>query len=110
MSTPPYTDKEKEDIDFILDFSLLLDRSRQIHINNFNTKIDGDYIDTHYILKPPVKCGDGKKRYTPMEYLDYLFQDPSYDDMLEAANAKTTYQVSYTLGMNGIMVIHVVHS
>jgi plasmid stabilization system protein ParE len=98
-----YTEKEKQDIYRILDFTFQNPETRQRQIADLKS-IGGDSVIFHYTLNPPPRCGDGKRRYSPGEYLDYLIPNPTLDVLLENATAADPkYIYSYSLGANGIL-------
>lgn len=98
-----YTEKEKQDIFNILDFTFQNPETRQGRISDLET-IKGTSVTFFYTLIVPPRCGDGKRRYSPGEYLDYLISDPTLDILLENASAAHPNHIySYSIGANGII-------
>ena len=98
----PYTDGEKKQIYDILHILFQNPETRSYQISELE-RIGGNGVSFHYTVAIPKVCGDGKRRYSPPEYLDYLFQNPMLDVMLETASAADpVYTYTYDLDSRGI--------
>jgi len=101
-SDVPYTDAEKKQIYSILDILFQNPDTRAFHLSELE-RIGGGSVIMHLTLTIPKTCGDGKRRYSPPEYLDYLFQNPTLDVMLETVSAADpVYTYTYDLDSRGI--------
>lgn len=98
----PYTDAEKKQIYDILHLLFQNPETRAYQISELE-RIGGNGVSFHYTLTVPKVCGDGNRRYSPAEYLDYLFQNPTLDTMLDTVSAAdTVYTYTYDIDSRGI--------
>lgn len=98
-----YTDKEQKDIYEILNLTFQNPETREKQLYDLET-IGGGSVTYFFTITVPPRCGDGKRRYSPGEYLDYLISDPTLDVLLENASAADPkFSYSYSLGANGII-------
>ena len=94
-----------------------LESSNKATITSFiNTTIPNTAVpafSTYYVFigGPPPVCSDGIRRPNILDYIDFLFQDPTIDSLLKTrmGNAGTA-TVSTTMSGSGQLVVNVINS
>lgn len=101
-----YSEQELADKAFIERRCCITDEEVQFYIDHFN-KPGGGNASTFFNILPNGRCSDGKRRYTCAEYIDFLFQSPTIEECIEAANAKPERNFVITLDFSNIQSVDV---